>query len=46
MMFSKRDLIKLLGPLIVEQILAVLVGMVDVVISILKRHYAHSHKAN
>ena len=31
MMFSKRDLIKLLGPLIVEQILAVLVGMVDVV---------------
>ncbi len=31
MMFSKKDLIKLLGPLIVEQILAVLVGMVDVV---------------
>ena len=31
MIFSKRDLIKLLGPLIVEQILAVLVGMVDVV---------------
>ncbi len=31
MMFSKRDLLKLLGPLIVEQILAVLVGMVDVV---------------
>ena len=30
-MFSKKDLIKLLGPLIVEQILAVLVGMVDVV---------------
>lgn len=29
-MFSRRDLIKLLGPLIVEQILAVLVGMVDV----------------
>lgn len=31
MLFSKRDLIKLLGPLIVEQILTVLVGMVDVV---------------
>lgn len=31
MMFSKRDLSRLLGPLIVEQILAVLVGMVDVV---------------
>ncbi|MFR5601095.1 MAG: MATE family efflux transporter, partial [Lachnospiraceae bacterium] len=30
-MFSKRDLMKLLLPLIVEQILAVLVGMVDVV---------------
>lgn len=31
MMFSRRDLSRLLGPLIVEQILAVLVGMVDVV---------------
>lgn len=31
MMFSKNDLIKLLAPLVVEQILAVLVGMVDVV---------------
>mgnify|MGYP005765031533 CR=1 FL=1 len=30
-MFSRRDLIKLLAPLIVEQILSVLVGMVDVV---------------
>lgn len=30
-MFSRRDLFMLLGPLIVEQILAVLVGMVDVV---------------
>lgn len=30
-MFSRKDLFKLLGPLIVEQILAVLVGMVDVV---------------
>ncbi|MDD3251689.1 MAG: MATE family efflux transporter [Lachnospiraceae bacterium] len=30
-MFSRRDLKRLLGPLIVEQILAVLVGMVDVV---------------
>lgn len=30
-MFSRKDLTKLLGPLIVEQILAVLVGMVDVV---------------
>lgn len=29
-MFSRRDLVKLLGPLIVEQILTVLVGMVDV----------------
>lgn len=29
-MFSKDDLVRLLGPLIVEQILAVLVGMVDV----------------
>lgn len=29
-MFSRKDLFKLLGPLIVEQILAVLVGMVDV----------------
>ncbi|MDO4267215.1 MAG: MATE family efflux transporter [Eubacteriales bacterium] len=29
-MFSRRDLYRLLGPLIVEQILAVLVGMVDV----------------
>ena len=31
MLFSKRDLRKLLVPLIVEQFLAVLVGMVDVV---------------
>lgn len=31
MLFTRRDLIKLLGPLIVEQILAVLVGMVDVI---------------
>lgn len=31
MLFSRKDLIQLLGPLIVEQILAVLVGMVDVV---------------
>ncbi|HIX14587.1 MAG TPA: MATE family efflux transporter [Candidatus Hungatella pullicola] len=30
-MFSRRELIKLLAPLIVEQILSVLVGMVDVV---------------
>ena len=30
-MFTRKDLIKLLAPLIVEQILAVLVGMVDVV---------------
>ncbi len=30
-MFSRKDLIKLLAPLIVEQILAVLVGMADVV---------------
>ena len=30
-MFSRRDLFRLLGPLIVEQILAVLVGMVDVI---------------
>lgn len=30
-MFSRKDLVKLIGPLIVEQILAVLVGMVDVV---------------
>lgn len=30
-MFSRKALCKLLGPLIVEQILAVLVGMVDVV---------------
>lgn len=30
-MFTKKDLLKLLAPLIVEQILAVLVGMVDVV---------------
>ncbi len=29
-MFSRRDLVKLLGPLIIEQILNVLVGMVDV----------------
>lgn len=31
MIFSRRDLFRLLGPLIVEQVLAVLVGMVDVV---------------
>lgn len=31
LMFSRKDLFQLLGPLIVEQILAVLVGMVDVV---------------
>ena len=31
MMFTNEDLKKLLWPLIVEQILAVLVGMVDVV---------------
>lgn len=30
-MFTRRDLIKLLAPLIAEQVLAVLVGMVDVV---------------
>ena len=30
-MFSRKDLVKLLAPLVVEQILAVLVGMVDVV---------------
>ncbi len=30
-MFSRNDIIKLLAPLIVEQLLAVLVGMVDVV---------------
>ena len=30
MIFSRKDLFRLLGPLIVEQILAVLVGMVDV----------------
>ena len=30
-MFTRKDLIKLLAPLIVEQILAVLVGMADVV---------------
>lgn len=30
-MFTRKDLVKLLAPLIVEQILAVLVGMVDVV---------------
>ena len=29
-MFTRKDLMKLLAPLIVEQILAVLVGMVDV----------------
>ena len=29
-MFTRKDLIKLLAPLIVEQVLAVLVGMVDV----------------
>jgi len=31
MIFSKKDLMKLLGPLIIEQILTVLVGMVDVI---------------
>ena len=31
MLFSRKDLVKLLGPLIVEQILTVLVGMADVV---------------
>ena len=31
MLFSRKDLVRLLGPLIVEQVLAVLVGMVDVV---------------
>lgn len=31
MMFSRKDLVRLLAPLVVEQILAVLVGMVDVV---------------
>lgn len=30
MLFSRRDLWKLLGPLVIEQVLAVLVGMVDV----------------
>ena len=30
-MFSRKQMIKLLAPLIVEQIMAVLVGMVDVV---------------
>lgn len=30
MIFSRKDLFRLLGPLIVEQVLAVLVGMVDV----------------
>ena len=30
MIFSRRDLTRLLGPLVVEQILAVMVGMVDV----------------
>ncbi len=30
-MFTRKDLVKLLAPLIIEQILAVLVGMVDVV---------------
>lgn len=30
-MFTRKDLVKLLAPLVVEQILAVLVGMVDVV---------------
>lgn len=29
-MFTRKDLTKLLAPLIVEQILTVLVGMVDV----------------
>ena len=31
MMFSRKDLVRLLAPLVVEQILAVLVGMADVV---------------
>ena len=30
-MFTRKDLVRLLAPLIVEQILAVLVGMADVV---------------
>ena len=30
-MFNRKDLIRLLAPLIVEQILAVLVGMADVI---------------
>ena len=30
-MFTKKDLLKLLLPLMVEQLLAVLVGMADVV---------------
>ena len=30
-MFSRKQMIKLLAPLIAEQIMAVLVGMVDVV---------------
>ena len=30
-MFTRKDLVKLLLPLIVEQLLAVLVGMADVV---------------
>ena len=31
MLFSGKDMVRLLVPLIVEQLLAVLVGMVDVV---------------
>ena len=30
-MFTRRDLVRLLVPLMIEQILAVLVGMADVV---------------
>ena len=30
-MFSRKDMIRLFGPLLVEQLLAVLVGMADVV---------------
>ncbi len=32
-MFSRKDLLRLLGPLIIEQILTVLVGMVDVMMA-------------
>ena len=30
-MFSRKDMVRLFGPLLVEQLLAVLVGMADVV---------------